>query len=278
MGSSRFFSALAALLFLALSCWLGAYLCGRASTPATVELYDMTVTRSAEIRGVAVRSERQLDLERGESVTAGDFERLPAGGTLAVLADGSRLCVDGPAIYLEDSDGCEGLCPERLTGLTVSELAALLDEPPGSAGDGRLVTAWVWYFAALFEGGEELSPGPCRVLFEGFTQPEQARLLSVSAPERGRRALILRLTSGDRESLSLRRCTARLLLEEYSGLRAPRSAVQTLEDGSNFVCKLTVGGFERLAVDIIYREDDYVLIRGDGLTAGCRVRVGRGDK
>lgn len=262
MGSSRFFSALAALLFLALSAWAAACVRQKAQAPETSELYSVTVSDSLELTGLAVRSEEPLSHSRGEAPPAGDFERLPAG-------EASKL----PALYLADCDGWERLSPEDLQGLTVGSLEALLSSAPDKAGDARLVTGWAWYYGALTQDTDtELTPGPCLLLFDGFAQPEEARLISVSPAERGRRALVLRLTAGDRDSLSLRRTGAKLILNRYSGLKVPLSALK--EDGDG-CCVYTVSalGYEKQAADIIYLGGDFALISGQALREGLRVLI-----
>lgn len=223
--------------------------------------------------GVAVRSEQPVCFDRGVSLTAADARRIPAGGQLGTARDGSTICSSGSAVFFADCDGYEYLCPEMLEGLTVESLRAILDGRPQSGDyDGRLVAGYVWYYAALTDHSDRLCQGgSCRVLFDGFTQPVDAAIIYLSPEAAGKNALLLRLTAGGSDYLSLRRTDARLVFSELSGLAAPTGAVTSDTAGNNFVYALTAGLPQRLAVDIIYQDAELSLISADALREGMRV-------
>lgn len=270
---SRFFSALTAILFLAVCAWTGAYAYSRAETPRTAVLEYKTLTDSAMLCGIAVRSEQPICFDRSVSLTAEDARRIPAGGQLGMTRDGSRVCSSGSAVFFSDCDGYEYLSPAQLEGLTVDSVQALLDGKPQSGDyDGRLVAGYVWYYAALTEHSDKLCEnGRCRVLFDGFAQPVDAAIIYLSPEVSGKNALLLRLTAGGSDYLSLRRTDARLVFSEYSGLAVPPKAVFTDSDGNNFVYTLTAGLSQRLAVDIIYQDEELSLIEAAGLREGMSV-------
>ena len=203
------------LLFLALCAWLGAGFygllqsVGAASAPTGAET-------GGEIRlhGVAVRREQLLCSRRRVKVTATGGKRLPYGGELAVTAGGSALCADCSAVFFADWDGLEWLDPDALTALDVPAAEALLEAEPhtGIGTYGRLVSGGDWYYAALTDAALSLAPGDrCQLLFDGFDRALPASLLSVSGEQAGQRAVLLRLTEGGADCLSLRKCDARLL-------------------------------------------------------------------
>ena len=95
-------------------------------------------------------------------------------------------------------------------------LAAQPQSPPGCAG--RLVYDGVWYYAAFAPAGSVApEPGSCRLRFAGKSEWLPARLLSVSAAEDGRTALLFRLNRGG-DYLSLRRTEAELYQRQKEGI------------------------------------------------------------
>ena len=137
---------------------------------------------------------------------------------------------------------------------------------------------YAWYYAALVPADEPVpDSGRCRVLFEGFDLPAEANIMSLSPEETGRRALVLRLTLGGDAYMTLRKCSAKLIFSEYSGLGLPEEAVLQDEDGNNFVYTITAGVVERRAVDILYSDGDLCIAafssEADGLREGNQVIV-----
>ena len=258
---------IAAVLFLAVCAYVGAKLWSSVErSPETQTVRAVTLTDSAELEGIVIRREQLCPA--GEGLFT-DGERLGAGTVPSV---------PGSALYYRSCDGLESLSPALLEDLDVQALRALLAQKPSSPEGGRLVLDFAWYYAALVSAGEPVpDSGRCRVLFEGFDVPAEAEILSLSAEENGRRALVLRLTLGGDEYMKLRKCKAELIFSEYSGLGLPEGAVQTDEDGNNFVYTTTAGVVERRAVDIIYSEGDMCIAAfssgADGLREGNLVIV-----
>ena len=168
-GESPFLLAVAAALFLAASCYLGAALYDwlPEKLPAFAPEAE---TRESSLRGLAIRTEH--------SASEPD------------APEGKRLT--GQGVYFSACDGYECLSPESLETLTAEALEALLAAPPETPGEGRVVKSAVWYFAALPTEGESPEPGRCRLRFAGFARAVPARLLEV----RGDGLLIFRLTEG----------------------------------------------------------------------------------
>ena len=167
---------------------------------------------------------------------------------------------------------------ELLEELDVQGLQTILAQKPSSQEGGRLVLDYAWYYAAVVPADEPVpDSGRCRVLFEGFDLPEEANIMSLSPEETGRRALVLRLTLGGDAYMTLRKCSAKLIFFEYSGLGLPEEAVLQDEDGNNFVYTITAGVVERRAVDILYSDGDLCIAAfssdADGLREGNQVIV-----
>ena len=212
-GDEPFLYAAAALLFLALCAWTGAELYGRLHRESPPPR-ERSETAGLLLEGIALRRERPVCAPEPVELLTTDGERLAAGSAL-LLSGGEMLVCEGSAVWFSDWDGLEYLSPDSLGELTPQALRALLESPPDAPADerGRLVEGRDWYFAALTDGA--VRPGErCRLLFEGLDRPLPARVTAVSAAERGQRALLLRLTEGGADCLSLRRCRAMLLREE----------------------------------------------------------------
>ena len=252
---------IAAVLFLAVSAYAGAKLwSGLEPVPGTQTVYAVTLTDSAELEGIVIRREQSFR-PAGEALFA-DGERIPAG---------TVPTVSGSALYYSSCDTLEDLGPELLDTLDVAGLRSLLSRKPSPQEGGRLVLDHAWYYAALVSAEEPVpDSGRCRVLFEGFEIPAEASILSLSPPEDGQRVLVLRLTLGGDDYMSLRKCSARLIFSEYSGLYLPEEAVHQDEDGNQFVYTITAGVVERRAVYILYSEGDVCIAAFSAGAEGLR--------
>ena len=252
---------IAAVLFLAVSAYAGAKLwSGLEPVPGTQTVYAVTLTDSAELEGIVIRREQSFR-PAGEALFA-DGERIPAG---------TVPTVSGSALYYSSCDTLEDLGPELLDTLDVAGLRSLLSRKSSPREIGRLVLDHAWYYAALVSADEPVpDSGRCRVLFEGFEVPAEASILSLSPPEDGQRVLVLRLTLGGDDYMSLRKCSARLIFSEYSGLYLPEEAVHQDEDGNQFVYTITAGVVERRTVDILYSEGDVCIAAFSAGAEGLR--------
>lgn len=266
-GEQRFTRLIAAVLFLAVCAYAGAKLWQDLDgTPETQTVHSVTLTDSAALNGIAIRREQSFCPAGGSGLADGD--RLPAG-----TADAA-----GSALYYSRSDGLESLSPERLSGLDVPALEALLSQSPAPDDSGRLVLDFGWYYAAFVAADAPVpASGRCRVLFEGFDTPASAQILSLSPAQNGQRALVLRLTVGGDDYMSLRKCSAQIIFSEYSGLSLPEEAVHKDADGNTFVYTVTAGVVERKTVDILYTDGDGCIAAfssaADALREGNRVIV-----
>lgn len=267
-GERRFPRLIAAVLFLAVCAYGGAKLWSRLEpAPQTQTVRAVTLTDSAELDGIVIRREQCFRPAGGECFA--DGERLPAG---------TAGSVSGSALYYGSCDGLESLTPELLDGLDVGALKVLLSQKPSPAEGGRLVLDFAWYYAALVPAGEPVpASGRCRLLFEGFEIPAEANVISLSPEENGQRVLVLRLTLGGDEYMGLRKCRAKLIFSEYSGLSLPEEAVHRDGGGNHFVYTITAGVVERRQVDIIYTDGDSCIAAlspaADGLREGSLVIV-----
>lgn len=280
MNSSRFFSLIAGVCFLAVCAYAGAALYSQVDQPDIQTVRVLHIRDSAQLQGIVLRSELSLRFDRGSETLAPDAERLAAGETLALDAEGAPVRSPCSAVFFSDTDGYEHLSIASLEPLCVPGLKALLSEAPHDQGDGRLVTSHAWYFAALTADTKQLpSSGSCSIQFDTLPEAVPAQILALSEPEDGRRAILLRLSQGGSEYLSLRKTGASLLFSEYTGLYLPQEAIAQAEDGTDFVYILSAGVVETQPVELIYRGSGFSLAamssQPGALREGDRVVMGK---
>lgn len=169
--------------------------------------------KTLALEGIALREEKALFLMEGEELFVSSGERVPAGALLA-LAGGQPVMSEGSCIFLSGSDGHEGLRVEDALPLSPGRVDELLGREPAKPGQARLVSGFEWYYAAVCSYKGTLPKGGYRLCFPGFEEAVEARLMAVSAPTSGRRALLFRLPHGDTAYLMLRKTTAELILPQ----------------------------------------------------------------
>lgn len=181
-------------------------------------------------------------------------------------------------LFFPWSDGYEHLSPALLTGLSTPGLEELLRSEPAAVPGryGRLVTGQSWYFAARTTEAEaqELAGGRTVTLrlAEGFPAVE-AEILSVSPPEEGRCAVVLRCSDALRQSAGLRFVSGQAVTRRVEGLQLPAGAIR--RDASGPYVYMAAGlRAERVDVEILYENNGSVLVTGDGLRPGSEILIG----
>ncbi len=275
---SSFTGAVASVLFAAACAYIIAHFAA-GSAPGFAVARLCTLSRGAALDGIVIRDERALSAAAPPSVLYADGARACAGSAVAETAEGEEISTDASALFFSGTDGLEYLTPEDVQPLTPEKLAALMRAQPreDEGRFGRLVRGFAWYYtasAATAADAQTLSPGRYKLRFDGFDEALDARLLTNND-----NALLFRVMSGKSGYMSLRRCAARLITEERTGLLLPASAVETDGAGNEYVYRCTAGGYERTAVQIIYKDGDACLAgTGGALENGGRVLADWRDK
>lgn len=280
MENARFFSLVVGTLFLAVCAYTGAAIYRRAEQPEIVTVQSMHLRESAELEGIVLREEQSLCFDRGTTPLAREGERLAAGQALALDEKGREILSQRPGIYFSGTDGFEELSAADIQAESLSALEETLAARPEKGGGGRLVTGGAWYYWAVCPDRQALShSGACRIEFEGMGESVPARIIRLSPPENGRRALLLRLNQGGSGYLKLRKTGATLLFSEHSGLYLPEEAIQRAEDGSQFVYTLSAGAAQRRTVEITYTGEGFSLAAPgtspEALREGDRIVIGK---
>ncbi|MBQ3532177.1 MAG: hypothetical protein IJA51_00590 [Oscillospiraceae bacterium] len=195
------------------------------------------------------------------------------------LSGAKAVRADEPGTYSAMCDGYETvLTPKLLAELTPSMLSSLLPKEDDAAV-GKLIYGSTWYFAAVLEE-ETVSrlyeDGNITVRFsKGLQQEVVMPILSVSQAENGKQVVVFSSDEYLAQITTLRRQSATLILDEYSGLRIPANALRMNQDGQTGVYCLVGHNAEFKPVDVVYRGEGYTLVRpSEGSTGGDVLRSG----
>ena len=201
----RFLSAVAAVLFLTACAYIGAGLFQREDIPMQEEAVETAPPCFAFLDGIAVRSELLLPGAEGMSRVK-DGERVRRGAVL--YAD---VFAESSGVFFESSDGYEYLCPAMLEELDTKGLHELLSAQPQETDAARFVTGYAWYIAAF---SDRPLPESGRYIFypDGMGKAIPAEIVS-ACTENGKTAVVLRLTDGTPEALSVRKITGKIIIK-----------------------------------------------------------------
>ena len=198
MGARRVYACITALFFTAACAYIGAALFTALSRPRQSPVPAMEAGAALELWGILLRQEQCLSPALALELEAVQGQRIPAG-------EHARQS----GVFYENSDGYEHLSPEDAENLTAQSLEALLQSKAKNAGGPKLIYGFEQYYAAFYSGEKKLSPGPCRIKFEGYDSSHRAEIISAEAGDNGF-AVLIRLT-GSEECLSLRLCRAEII-------------------------------------------------------------------
>ena len=198
MGSRRVYSLLAALLFCASCAYMAAAAYSALQRPRSPLAPAEKAGAAPELYGILLRREELISPAMALTLDAGEGERLAAQADMLQSA-----------VFFPHSDGYEFLSPEDAEKLTPEKLRALLAEKASARRGAKLVYGFDQYYAAFYEGGENIGPGVCSIRFEGSEEKQRAEILSIERSDEGC-AVLIRLMLNE-ESLSLRLCRAELI-------------------------------------------------------------------
>ena len=228
-------------------------------------LKTTVLRREYTYRGSADLTERIAALEaqiRDISGTVGGASQViaaPFAGTYSAVADGYESVLTPAA--LEDMSPAEfqALSPEAVT-TTV----------------GKLIRGEKWYYAAVIteaEAAAVVKGKSYQLAISGVDYPLPVVAKSVGRARDGKCLLVL---MGD-EYLShvtmLRRQSAELILQSYTGLRVPKNALRIGEDGQIGVfCRIGLQSYFK-PVEIVYRGEDYCLLKPGEIDAKTESQI-----
>lgn len=203
-----------------------------------------------------------------QSASATTRVRTDRSGTFSTLVDGyeERLTPDGVM---------------DLTPSALDELIALGSTAPAEGSVGKLIRTDSWHFVTAIpeDAADRLRVGETATMrFTGdFTQDVEMEVEGIGKPENGRCCVVFSTDRYLSRTTLLRRQTAELVFDSWSGLRVPKEAVrmvkvsyedqetgETVTENRLGVYTLTAGRAEFKRVEIITEATDYYVIRPRG--------------
>lgn len=220
-------------------------------------------------------------------VSAEELEKLRRElASMQTSSNGDAAALTAPAsgTFSAAVDGYEHFSAADLAALTPAALERMIEDgrETHEGAYGKLVSDYRWYFAAVMStvDAANLSEGRTARLNFGryYSTDIYAKVLSISAPEDGQVAVVFRCDTAMADTLSMRIASANVVFETYSGIRVPAQALQTdPETEATYVWCVTAMQLERKDVEIIYCDDDFVIVRrepeADALREGNTVVV-----
>lgn len=198
--------------------------------------------------------------------------------------DATPLYAESAGSFSSAVDGYECFSLADVEGLTPSGLASLIETggsvPAGTYG--KLVHGYQWYFAAVMDAVDaaNLTVGRSATLNFGrwYSADVAAKVMDISAREDGSVVVIFRCSTALADTLAMRVVSATVVFESYDGIRLPAQAVHTDEEAeSTYVWCVTAMQLERKDVEIIYCDEDFVIVSygsaADSLRPGNTVVV-----
>lgn len=237
--------------------------------------------------GVTLNLETLLFGVDSTDVSVEELEKLQRElASMQTSTDGDAKALAAPTsgTFSAAVDGYEHFSSADLKNLTPSAVEAMIDDGRESAEGayGKLVGDYHWYFAAVMSAVDaaNLAEGRTARLNFGryYSTDIYARIQSISAPEDGQVAVVFRCDTAMADTLSMRAVSASVVFETYSGIRVPAEALRTdPETEATYVWCVTAMQLERKDVEIIYCDDDFVIVRrasdADALREGNTVVV-----
>lgn len=221
---------------------------------------------TSELRQLALKSG---SLEGGSEDVGAELSSLQAqADALQARLDGKTSEITSPyaGYFCEAVDGFEDiLTTSVIDDLTVSSLDELVTQKKEvSAGKGKIISSYVWYFAARVSDGSAgyLKEGSAIDLrFSQINQDIQATVFSIrDDPDSEDTLVIFRSQNMDDNLVSMRKQVASVVVASYSGLRVPKSAVR-MEDDTMGVYVLSNSVARYKSIEPLFEGDDYYIVK-----------------
>lgn len=149
----------------------------------------------------------------------------------------TRVAAPQSGVFSNLVDGYESLLtPESALGLTPASLGELMGRPGAEAagGTGKLITSNRWQYAAALPDihAQRLREGGTATLrFSGdFSRDVDMKVELIGPSEDGQTLVVFSCNRYLSQTTLLRRQTAELIFDSWSGLRIPKSALHLVED------------------------------------------------
>ena len=185
-------------------------------------------------------------------------------------------------LYSAVTDGYETvLTPESIMTLTPSAYESI-SANGATSGTGKLIYGDTWYFVSSMEESKSsvLEEGHTLTLrfAKGLAADTKVTVERISTPENGKVVVIFSCEKFLSDTTLLRLQTAEIILESFSGIRIPKTALRVGENGETGIyCRS--GLFARYKpVEVVYTGADYCLVKGGDPAANALATLREGDE
>jgi len=196
-------------------------------------------------------------------------------------ADGTAILAETPGIFSSNVDGFEAVTPSRIAEMTAGEAKALIAAGTSeSSALGKLITGTDWFFVAVLSESdaariEELTANGTATVAAtvtgAYTGAIEMTVERVGAAEDGSVPVILSCNRYLADTLWSRVTDITLTLDEKTGIRVPKEALHTDEEGQTFIYTEKALQVEVRYVDIVTEYGNYYLVESaEGETVTLR--------
>ena len=220
---------------------------------------------ASELRQLALKSgslsndREDIDVEIASLKTqAADLEERLSGSTTDITSPCSGY-------FCESVDGYEDIfTPDVVDDLTLSRLNKLSDEKPAkTSGKGKVVSSYVWYFAAKVSDtdAKHLTQGnTVKIRFSQASRDVQATVSSIrDDADTDDTLVIFRSQDMNEDLISMRKQVATVVVASYSGLKVPKSAVRMEDDKMGvYVLSNSVASYKN--IEPLFEGDSYYIV------------------
>lgn len=178
---------------------------------------------------------------------------------------------DTSGYYISGTDGLEKIVDTaKVKDLSVDDIYGVLkskaeDVPDGAIG--KVVTDFTWYFLCIVDSNRTgtLEVGDTITVNLPFSAVNsvKATVYAINENTGDKSAIVLSCNLMNSDISSLRHETAELVIDSYTGLRVPATAIRVNDDGEKGVFVQNGNIIEFRKLNIVYTADDYVLSSAD---------------
>lgn len=221
---------------------------------------------TAELRQLVLKSGSQEGSSDDISAELSSLQSQAESLTERLKGKTSEITSPYAGYFCESVDGFETvLTTDVIDDLTLSTFDSLTQQQESAAsGKGKIICSYVWYFAAKVSDADaaRLSQGNAISLrFSQVSQDVSATVSSIRDDVDSDQTLVIFKSQDMNEDLvSMRKQVATVIINSYSGLKVPKSAVR-MEDDSMGVYVLSNSVARYKNIEPLYEGSDYYIVK-----------------
>lgn len=178
--------------------------------------------------------------------------------------------------YINQVDGFENIIPYKdVKGITVKEIEQIHKAKPKQippSAMGKLVNNYDWYMVCNVKTNSigNMSVGDRIKVLLPFSSVSEvmAQVVTLNDTNSDKTAVVLRCNLMNANLANLRKESAELVFDEYTGLKVDSSAIRVNDKGEKGVFVQTGNIINFKKVEILYSADDFVLVGNKNNTKG----------